>query len=167
MSYLFIDSGVATMGLNIFESDRRHVKSKYISTPANWSLQDRIEKIYREIEEFIKNEFIELIVFEQYDFRDDTTGKSKKGQNTKLVNGVIAGLSLAHCIPWERMKYSEWTPIWGRIKLFSTIPVIPDEIKDNNHVYESYKMGYSFLTRKGGEKQHDKQRKFNESKRGN
>ena len=165
MSYLFIDTGIRTLGLTLRGENGELLNYKYIETSAKDTRQERTQEIWNGFKEICKNQKVEEIFFEEYIFRDDSTGKSKKGSNTKFINGVVAGFAIAHNIPWDFENERAWRGIWSRIRLARQDPTIPPEILANEHLTDSFKMGFSILTRKKGEKEHDRIKNSNRSTR--
>jgi len=165
MAYLFIDTGVADLGLTLFSEKGDLLNYKYIKTSAKHTRQIRTAQIWRELQLITMMKKHIEIIFEEYVFHDDSTGKSKKGANTKFTNGVVAGFALANEIPWEIENNGAWRGIWSRIRLAGKDPEIPPEILANEHLTDSYKMGISILTRKKGMKEHDRIKEQNRSTR--
>ena len=161
MNRLFIDPGVESLGMIVLNDLGEIQDYKYVKTFAKDSLQARYLIIWKDLISLCRKHKVREIIFEIYTFRTDGTGKSKRGQNTKLTNGVIIGFAMSKNLPWERYDYNEWMAIWSRVQLFGTVPDVPDEVRENEHLWDVYRFGYSITIKKRRENEHGKTQKRN------
>lgn len=167
---LFIDPGVAHLGLIVLNDSGEVMGFQYLHTSSDLDLSDRYLIIWDKLNEFYDKYQFDEVIFESYIFRDDATGKSKKGQNTKLTNGVIIGFAMHKRIQWEGWNYNEWNAIWTRVLLHNhnnniTMEIDP-EIQVNEHLFDVYRLGYSVTLHKSREKDHVAKKNLAESRRG-
>lgn len=106
MRILGLDPGIATVGFSILDSDGPHsrlVTCGVITTPAHTPLAARLDRIYSDLEEIIREFHPEVMAVEELFFsKNITTGISvAQGRGIVLLCAYRAGLELFEYTPMQ------------------------------------------------------------------
>lgn len=150
MTILFIDTGWKDLGFAQFDLEDGELINSISLTLDKRDHKGRIASIIDMLDFFNPDPNCWRVVYENYTVRDDSTGKSKKGQKTLFCNGIIEGYCRARKIDTEEINHNDWKAIYKRYKLDHTLkglPVLSPPEAANDHASDAFKMGIAWLVR--------------------
>jgi hypothetical protein len=151
MSILFIDTGWKDLGFALFSNNGEPIDTVSLRFKDGDSDEFRIGAIIHMCETITDIDGLSRVIYENYTVRDDSTGKSKKGQRTLFCNGVVHGFFYGHAL-LEEMNNRHWSAIYSRYKVDHTLkglPVLTPPENANEHASDAFKMGVAWLVEKG------------------
>ena len=136
MRILGLDPGIATVGFAILDSDgprSRLVTCGVITTPAHTALASRLDRIYSDLEEIIREFHPEVMAVEELFFsKNITTGISvAQGRGVVLLCAYRAGLELFEYTPMQVKQavvgygLAEKKQIMDMVRRILNLPSVP------------------------------------------
>lgn len=136
MRILGLDPGIATVGFSILDSDGPHsrlVTCGVITTPAHTPLAARLDRIYSDLEEIIREFHPEVMAVEELFFsKNITTGISvAQGRGIVLLCAYRAGLELFEYTPMQVKQavvgygLAEKKQVMDMVKRILNLPAVP------------------------------------------